>query len=340
MCLSLTTANTCGQFGVCDEVLNTCVCDKGWSQSVELVYFPFTKDGVEFNETAIFDRLPCSLNKTMLFIFFLLTFVSCTLALLYNLPHLTTRKRIQRQFLLILSFLFYAISSLIRVIDIDRIYGEDKAFTVTLALAIFFQNTGTCVFVSKYISYHLIKRNKAFGSELKILGANVTPILNSAIPAFITLDIILLPIFALPAFVGKQKAGYLFYAESALQGVRCVTFSLLTYSTSMGVIKDMQIIIDAPLGEDQQPQPFRLYCEGAVPNLKMVTSSVYQELIHKYYFAVNGFAWAGMSTVITYALVKNLKIAKNLKSTPLTQKKNTISTRNPTSVSLPATISI
>eukprot|EP00924_Labyrinthula_sp_SR-Ha-C_P007621 snap_masked-scaffold_42-processed-gene-1.38-mRNA-1 protein AED:1.00 eAED:1.00 QI:0/-1/0/0/-1/1/1/0/358 len=358
MCLSLTTANTCGLHGFCDEELNKCICDEGWSKSIELIYFPFTKDKVEFNKTDIFDKLPCSLNKTLLFTFFLLSFLSSTFALLYNLPHLKTRKRIIRQSPLLLSFLFYAICSLIRVVDLDRIYADDKFFTFTVGLAVFFQNTGTCVFVSKYISYHLKKRNKAFASDLKIIGFKATPILKLTIPVFFTLDVLLLPVFVLPSFLDKKLAGYFFYTESILQAFRCLVFSLLTYSTSMGIIRDMNIVIESYREDGKKPPSFYLYCQAAIPNLEMVTYSVvgysfafgqanllysifeFQELIQKYYFALSGFGWAAMSTIITYALVNNLKIAQKLKSTPETRKRFATSTRNPTSFTLPPSINI
>eukprot|EP00924_Labyrinthula_sp_SR-Ha-C_P001488 snap_masked-scaffold_55-processed-gene-1.19-mRNA-1 protein AED:1.00 eAED:1.00 QI:0/-1/0/0/-1/1/1/0/357 len=349
MCLELEVGRTCGLHGFCDTELNKCICDEGWSQSFEMIYFPFTKDNIKANETQLFDRLPCNSNKTLLFNLFLLSFISSTIALLYNLPFLTTKRRFLRQLPLLLSFLAFALCSLVRVIDINRIYEEDKFYTFSLAIAIFLQNTGTVVFVSKYISYHLKKLKKAFGTDLKVLGVRMTPVLRKTIPAFLTLDILLLPIFILPAYVDKATAGYLFYVENMVQSLRCILFALLTYVTSRGIIRDMQVIVKSNQDESKKASSFYLYCKAAIPNLRLVVYIVlgysfafgqsmflysifeFQELIHKYYWAISGFGWAFMSSVITYALIKNLKLARTLKTNTQNRPKFKTSTLGPTS---------
>eukprot|EP00924_Labyrinthula_sp_SR-Ha-C_P001350 snap_masked-scaffold_44-processed-gene-0.33-mRNA-1 protein AED:1.00 eAED:1.00 QI:0/0/0/0/1/1/2/0/344 len=326
MCLELDAGRTCGAFGFCDKELNKCICDDGWSQSFEMIFFPFTKEKVTANRTELFDRLPCNLNKSLLFSFFLLSFISSSIALLYNLPFLTTKKRFLRQLPLLLSFFFLAMLNLIRVIDLDRIFQEDKLFTFTLAIAMVFHNLGNLVFVSKYISYHLNKLKKAFGADLKIFGFKMTPVLKGTTPIFFALDLTLLPLFIISSFVDKETAGYLFYIENWIQCFR-------------SIIRDMQVILDSHQDETKKASNFYLYCKSAIPNLRMVVYAVigysfvfgqafffypifkFQELIHIYYWAISGFGWSLMSTIITYSLIKNLKKGKSLRTNTQTKPK-------------------
>eukprot|EP00924_Labyrinthula_sp_SR-Ha-C_P001385 snap_masked-scaffold_44-processed-gene-1.9-mRNA-1 protein AED:0.36 eAED:1.00 QI:0/0/0/1/1/1/2/0/137 len=130
MCFDFTVGGTCGLASYCDVELDVCVCDKGWKQSLEMIYFPFTKERNQFNQSFVEPELPCSRNTNLLFSFFCMSLITSVCSLIFHLPLLKTHKRRKRQFPLLLCFVTFSIASGSRMYDLDKNYAEDSLYTL------------------------------------------------------------------------------------------------------------------------------------------------------------------------------------------------------------------
>eukprot|EP00924_Labyrinthula_sp_SR-Ha-C_P001339 snap_masked-scaffold_44-processed-gene-0.9-mRNA-1 protein AED:1.00 eAED:1.00 QI:0/0/0/0/1/1/2/0/230 len=210
-----------------------------------------------------------------------------------------------------------------RILFVDKQFGEDILFTVTIVTAATAQSLGSTVFVSKYISFHLRKMEQMNQSNIKIFGLKVSLILENAFPFLVGLDIVLYPMFILTVFVKRRIAGFLFYTCHLAASIRTVLLWIFTYYTINGLITDMKFVIKINKETEVTDKKFIQYCKGSLPSLKLIIGGVFgysmfaasaiQETIHIYFWAGTGTGWAILSMTINYAFAKNIKLGTKLK---------------------------
>eukprot|EP00924_Labyrinthula_sp_SR-Ha-C_P001384 snap_masked-scaffold_44-processed-gene-1.10-mRNA-1 protein AED:0.29 eAED:1.00 QI:0/0/0/1/1/1/2/0/209 len=139
------------------------------------------------------------------------------------------------------------------------------------------------------------------------------------------------PLQLFPLFFDEKTAGSLFYTFCFFQGLNILQVGFFTYFALNGIIRDMKI-----LGEDLSPEQkkvnkFYLYCTEAIPNIKKMIRitlgftvcfglsallycvSYRFEFFMSYVFALSGFGFSLMSSVIGYSFTRNTLIGKKLR---------------------------
>eukprot|EP00924_Labyrinthula_sp_SR-Ha-C_P005176 snap_masked-scaffold_1-processed-gene-23.41-mRNA-1 protein AED:1.00 eAED:1.00 QI:0/-1/0/0/-1/1/1/0/363 len=331
MCFESRVIKNCGAFGSCIEDLQICVCEDGWKQSLEMVFFPFTKDNSS-NKTEVLELLPCTFNESIVLTLVIFGLVLNGAELAHLLPQLKSYKRFLRQTPLLICLVSYTVAFASRGADLSHGYIENPLFTVTYEFAFTFQNVSTTVFLSKYISYHTGRMKRAINLELRICGKDVTNTLTSIIPALLMFDFVCFCFFVTPVFTDISAAGILFYLHFFGQTIRITTVFGLVALNLQGLVRDMEHIIDSTSSSAFPNNKFYLYCKGAIPNLQMmmIIVGVYcvtlgpvglLNLLFKtfefaaiYIHLLNGALFPAMSFAIGYVFRKNLKLASRLKT--------------------------
>eukprot|EP00924_Labyrinthula_sp_SR-Ha-C_P000155 snap_masked-scaffold_39-processed-gene-2.43-mRNA-1 protein AED:1.00 eAED:1.00 QI:0/-1/0/0/-1/1/1/0/345 len=329
MCFESIVVKDCGASGFCSEQ-DICICSPGWSQSLEMVYFPFTKEH-ESNETFVLETLPCSIHDNLLYSIFLISFVLNIVELVHVGRKLTTLKRLQRQLPLTLALIFDVVCYGIRLGDPSQEYSISKSYTYTLGLAFAFHQVSTTIFLSKFIRYHLYKMKSGLGTELKLFRRDVNTQLRYIIPFLFCHDLIGLFVFIAPAYLNRRQGGAFFYFHYVKEILRAFLLYYLVRKTLLALISDMKSVV-LYTTENNTTNSFYLYCLKAIPNItsiiRIVASYSYivglavflplcfpsMEFISVYVHAFIGGAFAAMSFGIGYIFQRNLNFKLKIKS--------------------------
>eukprot|EP00924_Labyrinthula_sp_SR-Ha-C_P009290 snap_masked-scaffold_2-processed-gene-18.47-mRNA-1 protein AED:1.00 eAED:1.00 QI:0/0/0/0/1/1/2/0/373 len=318
MCIDF--PNLCGVGGTCNVQTNLCECEDGWSQSFEMIYFPFVKQDIS-NKTDLLEQMPCTRNDGLLFTVFLFSFLGSIFAAVFHLPLLKTKKRFFRQLPLMMCFGVFIFAYGIRVFDVNREYAEDGAFSVFLGIGFTLTNFSVAVFISKYVSYHLNKMRKALGTKLFIFGLDLSKYLKWMIPVQLFFVFILTILFLLPLAIKRKKTA----------GINILQVGLVSCIALNGIIKDMTMVTEGTPDKDKLKNKFYLYCVQAIPNIRLmikilcVHCGTYGILSSLYVFSVRveammiyivgtfGLAFSILSCLIGYFFTQNTLIAQKLK---------------------------
>eukprot|EP00924_Labyrinthula_sp_SR-Ha-C_P010557 snap_masked-scaffold_134-processed-gene-0.6-mRNA-1 protein AED:1.00 eAED:1.00 QI:0/0/0/0/1/1/2/0/231 len=222
MCFESLAISNCGASGFCSEQ-DICICSPGWSQSLEMVYFPFTKEH-ETNETFVLETLPCSIHNNLLYSIFFLSLILNIFELIHIVNKLKSFKRFLRQIPLILALVFYMVCYGIRLVDPSQEYSISKSYTFTLGIAIVLQQFSTTMFLSKYIRYHLYKMKNGLGTDFKLLGRDASNTIGMIIPCLLFYDIFDFFLFVPPVYLNRKEGGIFFYIHYVGQSFRIFLF--------------------------------------------------------------------------------------------------------------------
>lgn len=141
---------SCGLFGTAEN--GTCVCDPGWSQSLDFVFF-LPKNASDDEE--VLATLPCDAQTTLLQVLYGLSGVCSLLIIVTYMVVIKKVSQFKRLLPLFLGFLLHAIHSFYKVLnfDINGSFSVDMFFSLTFIVAFTVTNISTLVFLNKYVWY-------------------------------------------------------------------------------------------------------------------------------------------------------------------------------------------
>eukprot|EP00924_Labyrinthula_sp_SR-Ha-C_P004683 maker-scaffold_1-snap-gene-8.0-mRNA-1 protein AED:0.00 eAED:0.00 QI:97/1/1/1/1/1/2/234/380 len=197
--------NLCGFYGTCVE--NVCVCDAGWSNSIEQYPTLFLFDGAkrifeeEGNSTISFEefkiellkRVPCSRNDVIMYIVMGLAFICCFQALWKQLPFaISGKRRFLLMFPQILTFCLGIITAILKFISLETNYPYNLFYGLSYGVIIICMSISQRVFFFKYIKYHSKKAKELFEINSYICGISLERILTFHQKYFLISDLIIL----------------------------------------------------------------------------------------------------------------------------------------------------
>eukprot|EP00924_Labyrinthula_sp_SR-Ha-C_P005900 snap_masked-scaffold_14-processed-gene-8.5-mRNA-1 protein AED:1.00 eAED:1.00 QI:0/0/0/0/1/1/2/0/348 len=321
MCFESSMINNCGPFGTCLDGQHFCVCEEGWTTSLEMVFFPFIRDD-DRNQTELLSTLPCSFSESLLFGMIVVALILNTAEALRLISQFNTRGRVTRLTPLLMTFICYIIAFTSRLADMNKGFLDNSIFTVFLIIGVICQNFSTTVFVFKFISYHAKKMKTAMSTELIFCGINFSRVLQKTFNILLVYDCFSIFLLLAPLAIEDKRIG----------GTRVLTVMFLVTVSLSGLIKDMEYLLNSRCGASVKNSKFGRYIREAVPNLRStiyivdgyclligpgLLSFVFVrdfQFVQVYFYVFNAILYSGMSLAIGKVILKNLNKAKQKRS--------------------------
>eukprot|EP00924_Labyrinthula_sp_SR-Ha-C_P004547 snap_masked-scaffold_1-processed-gene-3.32-mRNA-1 protein AED:1.00 eAED:1.00 QI:0/0/0/0/1/1/3/0/182 len=159
-----------------------------------------------------------------------------------------------------------------------------------------------------------------FGSQIVLLGVNVTPVIGSMRQIFFTVDVVMFSLYmGTLSTYDKRIEGFFLYGAYLTAVLRTLAMISLTSFTLLSLISDMTYFIETVESRGGTKTKFYMYCKGVVVNLgDTMWSTVFYAIplmtFHLYIFACEGLQYAIMSTLVTRQSIKNIKLQITFRS--------------------------
>mmetsp|Transcript_22761 Transcript_22761/g.29044 ORF Transcript_22761/g.29044 Transcript_22761/m.29044 type:complete len:333 (+) Transcript_22761:75-1073(+) len=152
MCISIPPFPTCGVHGSCEVNTSSCVCvDDGWTQSTEMYFF--------LEDSSFEEKLPCDNNNSVLHFLYTMNFLVSFVSLIFHIWVTKNRRKVFKRLIPTFIYLFLStLSAFIRIIDMNRVLGQDPLFNTMVFISTFPFDIATVFFFSQYVRHIVLNR--------------------------------------------------------------------------------------------------------------------------------------------------------------------------------------